>query len=454
MSAPTHVRSCQCGNVSIPSAAAPATPLSSSVSVSFAVKLPALAFDDASGRAVRCLCCDCVVFADSGDADAVKSVAAVVSPTTSECFGITIDIAADAAAGAASHDDPLFAVCLSEHDRHERKMQLRQHFEAFREDVLRAAEARIKDAQAECAWLCDRITAAAGVCETSYSSSAAADITSRDALTAKSPLKQRPPSPVLAQSLPAATAAVAIPVQSIINKEPFVATSPSVGSLLSRHLASPPTAPLIQVAGVTVPAVIVADPSTTAIHQSPSATNLNRKVHFKDSQALTMTTGTNLHPSTSAEMLHKQGGFSSDLNKSQGGRRAMPSPMPLNGEKVVFAKVKNEEDIFSLDDAASGSTERYLGDDEDDDEYEEDDGNGEEEDIPPVSMLSSSLPISIVQDPLKDGTYERKPKKIDEEFVAPHEIVAKSYQAAATMSGSVVGRPLPSASYKKSSVAI
>ncbi|KAI9334920.1 hypothetical protein BDR26DRAFT_920678 [Obelidium mucronatum] len=312
-------------------------------------------------------------------------------------------------------------------DKHARRLALRQTFAAFKDALLSDAEERILRAQAECAWLCDRIQAAGGECETA---STWASVSSSTASTASN---------------------------QVIAKEPLASSSSAPGSLLSQHLSSgrigatsPPSAILASAAYT--PGIVSSGSNSASRENISSSGSVSRKVHFKE-----LTSATNNDPTTQQstkdssnvppnKKLH-------DLKTGFGGSggKSMPSPAAPNNAKVVFGKT---EDMFSLDEGSGIDTDddgadKYLTDEIEEEEDEE------EEDTSPihnVSLLSSSLPVNIIKDPRTNIAYERKPKPAaaDSEFIAPHEIAAKSYQAQSGISGSVVGKM--SASYKKSGI--
>ncbi|KAJ3097883.1 hypothetical protein HK100_005231 [Physocladia obscura] len=400
----------------------------------------------------------------------------MLSSASSACYGIEIRDGESAAEGGVADSGGVLR--LSANEKHGRKIDVRRAFDVFREAVMRDAEATVRLAQAECAWLCDRIAALP-----SAPSSPTTQLATQQTTTTKQSQQHTTVDPLV----------------SPINKEPFALSSSSpvaASSLLSRHLGAASSSVVAQVGPpilehlppATTTTISAAAPEPPRIFSaSSSSVNLSRKVHFKEEP----TTGTSTISVTAATPVAlssfplnepKNGtglsvegtassadpASSSSVSPTKSRRPVPTSPAPTNGQKIVFAKQRDTdsgEDVFSIDDAASSSTiERYLGDDEDDEDDDEDDADDERDDKPPISLLSSSIPIAIARDPRggDSAAYERKPKKKNtnetkKEFIAPHEIVAKSYQTQAEMGGSVVGRPFPStssASVKKSSVAI
>ncbi|KAJ3120589.1 hypothetical protein HK100_012732 [Physocladia obscura] len=405
---------------------------------------------------------DSADFVSSGDG---ANAASKLSSASSACYGIEIRDGDSATDGGVLR--------LSANEKHGRKIDVRRAFDVFREAVMRDAEATVRLAQAECAWLCDRIAALP-----SAPASPTPELATQQTTTIEQSQQHTNIDPIV----------------SPISKEPFALSSSSpvaASSLLSRHLGAAPSSVVAQVGPPILehlPSAAAAITSTAAPEHphifsasSSSSVNLSRKVHFKEEPTTAASTiATAATPVASSFSLNETNkntillvedtassvdpmSSSSSLTKP---RRPVPtSPAPTNGQKIVFSKqhdTDSSEDVFSIDDAASSSTtiERYLGDDEDDDDDDNDYTDNERDDKPPISLLSSSMPITIARDPRGGdlAAYERKPKKMNannpkQDFIAPYEIVAKSYQAQAEISGSVVGRPFPS-TFKKNSVAI
>ncbi|KAJ3074267.1 hypothetical protein HDU98_011621 [Podochytrium sp. JEL0797] len=457
---------CPCGNILIETKASG----ESVVLARTEIKLPCMSLVHSSS--LFCLNCDTGVYT-TPEAPFIAPSSRLVGPfapsiKTSECFsGLVVK----------SADNPPLHFQIE--DSHQRRLLLRKIYADFKQKIQWETDQRIKTAQAECAWLCDRIQEAEGVCE----------------------------SADLSGNQPKQTPAVTIPAkqpQSIILKEPVTASSPhhATGSLLTRHLsagklasptdpvssqeiaalspaplsarsASTPSAPAVQALDAAFDALqpaMVPLASTTAT-TSTGASSSSRKVHFKESTPIASPTTTTAAPAASASTpsistatdattsappeienkalieVQKQGGFS-----GKPAARSMPSPAAPGGAKIVFSK-GTAENVFELEDEGESTGQedeghgKYLDETEEEDADDEGGEDGDGDDTSSLNVvLGSSLPVNIFKDArlAEAAGYERKPSALKpgevEEFVAPHEIVARSFQQSAGMSGSVSGK--------------
>ncbi|KAI8611209.1 hypothetical protein BC830DRAFT_1084219 [Chytriomyces sp. MP71] len=438
----------------------------------------------------------------------------------SACFGIAI-----LDPGVSENNDPSKGSNLKSAlddnthltiaDKHARRIGLRAHFENWKQALLRDTERRILEAQAQCAWLCDRIQEAEGVCETSEEHIGLVEEVEKDPLLEDDKLSlpaqlcetrpPREPSPTL-HLVSSASLPTPIPIQhsAPISKEPIPtisSDSPIVGSLLSRRISLAASASSLPPPGT--PQVLLPVSVNPAGLVSASAGNVNqgggisarssgplpRKVHFKDTSApsgsgLAATTiSAGALPSTSSaapaalttplvtEPTNASASVSMLLPRQVDklGSKPLPSPAPPGGGIFKFvAGVEAEDDeedgndeedeLFDMDGTVKDVA-RYgssVEEETEEDEEEFDDAQVSATEQQPVSLLSSSVPVSIMQDPSRVPIDRKKKKGGDTDenaFMAPHEIVAQSYKQQGLEGGvgSVVGKPVVvgAASYKK-----
>ncbi|KAI8616633.1 hypothetical protein BC830DRAFT_1167672 [Chytriomyces sp. MP71] len=535
-STPTH--QCPCGNIRLTvndsdgSGRITAIPTGTNPD---AQKVPLVSLRDASNN-VHCLNCSTRVVSFSEGVGIIGSsrVAHIgaCSPNAehfSACFGIAIldpglSVSENSEPSKPEGDTNLNTTALDDNrdnrhlvitDKHARRVGLRAHFEDWKQALLRDTERSILEAQAQCAWLCDRIQEAEGVCETSEEHVDLEEGVAKDALPEDDKLTlparlaetrpPREPSPTLLL-VSSASLPTPIPIQhsAPISKEPlpiFSSDSPIVGSLLSRRIGLAANASSFS--STSTPTVLLPVTVNPSGFVSASAGNISqgggisamssgalpRKVHFKDASAptgsglaatttssdaltatLNVTAPATLNmplvveptkPSTSVSVLPPK-----QVDKF--GSKPLPSPAPPGGGVFKFvAKVEaeddddegddEEDDLFDMDgtvkDVARYGSSVEEETEEDDEEF--DDAQEQQ----PVSLLSSSVPVSIMQNPNRLPS-DRKKKKGDnadaDAFMAPHEIVAQSYQQPGIEGGvgSVVGKPVVvgAASYKKSAL--
>ncbi|KAI8827578.1 hypothetical protein BJ741DRAFT_629729 [Chytriomyces cf. hyalinus JEL632] len=551
---------CPCGNVRVRVLNEDGEVEEDSLTVKFSALC--LTLPSANKSDIVCINCASRVVADGRVAGGVpvSGHAHHQRDAVSECFGIRVAASPSPDIDQESRVRPE-DVHVAMPDIHPRKHALRICFEDWKQNLLKETEERILQAQAQCAFLCDRIQELGGACESSKDTHCehcdpevyiSCMVQSSDCVAHLLLLFQLPPTPNTAHPLKlvSATAAIAplisptaitqpsipvvgsppnaipIPQPSVIFKEPIPSASvasPTVGSLLSRRISLaasagslnsnvPVNPPLLKQTIIPPEALLKGNlisgslPSkNTAIagavsglagSVSNSSGNLSRKVHFKETISPTTTTSnaaaTNTAADSSIDTAPANASGTMDPVKAaikagtfgKGSSKSLPSPAPPGGGVVVFGSKdelasgegeddgekddEDDEDLFGMDSGHGGSNarnaDRYGRDTEDD----EDDDNDEYDDAieHQVSLLSSSVPVAIASDPrtgAAPAAYDRKPngkKKSrnadDEEFIAPHEIVARSYQQQSglgEMNASVIGKPV-AASYKKSFVAL
>ncbi|KAJ3235312.1 hypothetical protein HDU81_000663 [Chytriomyces hyalinus] len=508
------------------------------------VKFSALCFTlpSANKSDIVCINCACRVVADGRIAGGVPVGGQAhhhhQRDAVSECFGIRV------AASPSPDSDPeshvrVEDVHVSIPDIHPRKHALRIFFEDWKQNLLKETEERILQAQAQCAFLCDRIQEVGGACESSKDAhcehcdpelpptpNAAHPLKLVSATAAIAPLIS--PTAITQPSIPVAGSpsnAIPIPQSSVIFKEPIPSAStasPSVGSLLSHRISLAASAgklnpnaaavnpPLLKQTSTIPPEAVSKGNMSGSLPSkhgamagahpglagtvSNSSGNLSRKVHFKEtispktaantSEATVTNTGAdsslNTAPANATGTMDPVKAAIKAGTFGKGSSKSLPSPAPPGGGVVVFGSKDeltsgegeddggkdddDDEDLFGMEGSNTRNADRYGRDTEDD----EDDDNDEYDDAieHQVSLLSSSVPVAIASDPrtgAAPAAYDRKPngkKKNrnadDEEFIAPHEIVARSYQqqsGVGEMNASVIGKPV-AASYKKSFVAL
>ncbi|KAJ3257938.1 hypothetical protein HDU77_002472 [Chytriomyces hyalinus] len=530
---------CPCGNVRVRVLNEDGDIEEDSLTVKFSALC--LTLPSANKSDIVCINCASRVVADGRVAGGVPVTGHThhQRDAVSECFGIRV-------AASPSPDSDQEArvrpedVHVAMPDIHPRKHALRIFFEDWKQNLLKETEERILEAQAQCAFLCDRIQEVGGACESSKDThcehcdpelpptpNAAHPLKLVSATAAIAPLIS--PTAITQPSIPVVGSpsnAIPIPQSSVIFKEPIPsasAASPTVGSLLSRRISlaasagslnstAPVNPPLLKQTIIPPEALLKGNltsgslPSKNAAMAGAvsgltgpvanSSGNLSRKVHFKETISPTTATTSNAHNTAADSSLDTAPANASgtmDPVKAaikagtfgKGSSKSLPSPAPPGGGVVVFGSKDeltsgegeddgekddddDDEDLFGMDSGHGGSNarnaDRYGRDTEDD----EDDDNDEYDDAieHQVSLLSSSVPVAIASDPrtgAAPAAYDRKPngkKKSrnadDEEFIAPHEIVARSYQQQSglgEMNASVIGKPV-AASYKKSFVAL
>ncbi|KAJ3293801.1 hypothetical protein HDU79_011918, partial [Rhizoclosmatium sp. JEL0117] len=359
-------RQCPCSNIHVR--------VDGTELVDTVIRLPPLALK--SGGSLFCLNCGATVYEPVGDSDSAESgvvVSAALEPSSSSSTTTTTSTSTSTATGSDCFAGIEIAAFLKAQNsavkgfdanqKHLRKVALRQRFDDFKERVRSEAEDRILQAQAECAWLCDRIQAAAGECESSG-----------EMLDTIPHHHQQQQQPTTLQLTP-------------ISKEQLLASSPHHGSLLSRNLIS--NAHSTSTSSVTAASTAVAvyptpintsspptsalstpapqrlsshETTTTATSQDLPRDSLSRKVHFKETT-----------PSVPTPPL--------PLTSSSATSRSFPSPAAPDGATIEFGKGAQlrEEDMFEIDsiDQATTSGEesgRYLEETEDDLDFDEESG--------------------------------------------------------------------------------